>query len=162
VKNELQQDLLHALFCFKKANVSIFRAVLNAECGGLSISEISALNCIGCRGKKDKDGADQTTHKAMHKALAVSKAAVSQMLGSLENRGYIRRETDRDNRRKIIITLTKKGEAAVDKAGKNMDALMSQIINKYGEKEMRNFILLVNRFTEIAEEAVYEPPRPEG
>jgi CRP-like cAMP-binding protein len=52
-----------------------------------------------------KDGnADQTTHHAMHEALAVSRAAVSQMLGSLEKRGYIRREIDRDNRRKIIIT----------------------------------------------------------
>ncbi|MDR3167673.1 MAG: transcriptional regulator [Treponema sp.] len=154
MKGELQEDLLHALFCLKKANISIFRSLLNAEGGGLSITELSALNCIGGCKKKDNDGADQTTHKAMHKALAVSKAAVSQILGSLEKRGYIQRETDRDNRRKIIITLTQKGKTAVDKAGKKMDALMSQILNDFGEKETRNFVLLVNRFSEIVKETV--------
>jgi DNA-binding MarR family transcriptional regulator len=88
----------------------------------------------------------------MHETLSVSKAAVSQMLGSLEKRGYIRREIDRDNRRKIIITLTKKGKAAIDTGQKCLDDLMASIIERFGAKDMRDFVQTLNRFSEIVEE----------
>jgi DNA-binding MarR family transcriptional regulator len=153
MNGKIKQDVLHSLFCFKKASHTIFRSLLNDEDGGLSVTELSALGCIGRCDEKDCN-ADQTTHHAMHEALAVSKAAVSQMLGGLEKRGYIRREIDRDNRRKIIITLTEKGETAVDKAEKNMDLLMSRIIKQFGEKNSRDFVRLLNRFAEIVDEAV--------
>jgi DNA-binding MarR family transcriptional regulator len=127
--------------------------LLNDDDGGLSVAELSALGCIG-RCDEEDGNADQTTHHAMHETLAVSKAAVSQMLGSLEKRGYIRREIDRDNRRKIIITLTEQGETAVDDAEKKMDALMSRIIMQFGEKDTRNFTRLLDRFSEVVDETV--------
>jgi DNA-binding MarR family transcriptional regulator len=169
MNDDLKQVLLHSFFCFKKTGVSISRFLLNAD--GLSAAELTALNCIGRRDKKDCDTAEasrqteashpaetsrpagQTIHHAMHETLAVSKAAVSQMLGSLEKRGYVQRETDRDNRRKIIITVTKKGKAAVDKAEKNMDVLMSRIITRFGEKDTRNLVRLLDRFVEVVNEA---------
>jgi DNA-binding MarR family transcriptional regulator len=151
MNDDLKQNLLHALFCFKRASHTMFRSLLNDD--GLSVADLSALGCIGRCDKKDCN-ADQTTHHAMHEALAVSKAAVSQMLGSLEKRGYIRRDIDRDNRRKIIITLTEQGETAVDKAEKKMDVLMSRIITRFGEKDTRNFTRLLDRFAKIVDEAV--------
>jgi DNA-binding MarR family transcriptional regulator len=103
--DELKQDLLHALFCFKKSGRGVpFPA------------ELSALGCIDRCGNEE-----QTAHHAMHETLSVSKAAVSQMLGSLEKRGFILRETDRDNRRRIIITVTKKGKSSINKGQKHLD-----------------------------------------
>ncbi|MDR2103805.1 MAG: hypothetical protein LBP42_06870, partial [Treponema sp.] len=93
MKDALKQDLLHSFFCFKKASISFSRYLLNAENGGISTIELSALSCIGGCGAEDGGKADQTTHHALHEVLAVSNAAVSQMLGSLEKRGYIQRET---------------------------------------------------------------------
>jgi DNA-binding MarR family transcriptional regulator len=152
MNDELKRNLLHALFCFKKTSHTMFRSLLNDEDGGLSVTELSALGCIGRCGEEDGN-ADQTTHHAMHEALAVSKAAVRQMLGSLEKRGYIRREIDRDNRRKIIITLTEQGAAAVDDAEKKMDVLMSRIITRFGEKDSRNLTRLLDRFSEVVDQA---------
>ncbi|MDR2071493.1 MAG: MarR family winged helix-turn-helix transcriptional regulator [Treponema sp.] len=169
MKDELKQDLLHSLFCFKKAVLSISRFLLKAEGSGLSAAELSALNCIGLWDEKGCDAADvshpadapsadashpadQTTHHAMHETLGVSKAAISQMLGSIGKRGYIQREIDRDNRRKIIITVTKKGKAAVEKGGQHMDLLMSRIITGFGEKDARNFVQLLDRFVEVVDE----------
>jgi DNA-binding MarR family transcriptional regulator len=151
MNDDLKQNLLHALFCFKRTSHTMFRSLLNDD--GLSVTDLSALGCIGCCDEKDCN-ADKTTHHAMHEALAVSKAAVSQMLGSLEKRGYIQREIDRDNRRKIIITLTEQGETAVDDAEKKMDVLMSRIITRFGEKDTRNFTRLLDRFSEVVDEAV--------
>jgi DNA-binding MarR family transcriptional regulator len=153
MNDDLKQNLLHALFFFKRTNNVILRSLLNDDDGGLSVAELSALGCIGHCDEEDGN-ADKTTHHAMHETLAVSKAAVSQMLGSLEKRGYIRREIDRDNRRKIIITLTEQGETAVDDAEKKMDILMSRIITQFGEKDTRNFTRLLDRFAEVVDEAV--------
>jgi DNA-binding MarR family transcriptional regulator len=153
-REETKRDLLHSLFRIKKVTNSIFRYVLNVEEDGLSIAELSALGCIGSRCENGCDAADQTTHNAMHETLAVSKAAVSQMLGSLEKRDYIRRETDRDNRRKIIITLTKKGKSAVDAAKKNMDALLLCIVERFGVENSRNLVRLLDRFAETADGAI--------
>jgi DNA-binding MarR family transcriptional regulator len=153
MKDELKQNLLHALYCFKRTNLTMYRPLLNDNDGGLSVTEISALGCI--RHCEEKDcNADQTTHHAMHETLSVSKAAVSQMLGSLERRGYIRREIDHDNRRKIIITLTEQGETAVDEAMKKWNILMSRIIMRFGEKDTRNFTRLLDRFVEVVDEVV--------
>jgi DNA-binding MarR family transcriptional regulator len=153
MNDELKQNLLHALYCFKRTNFTMYRPLLNDDDGGLSVAELSALGCIR-RCDEEDCTADQTTHHAMHEALSVSKAAVSQMLGSLEKRGYIRREIDRDNRRRIIITLTEQGETAVNEAEKKMDVLMSRIITRFGEKDTRNFTRLLERFVEVVDESV--------
>ncbi|MDR2783335.1 MAG: winged helix DNA-binding protein [Treponema sp.] len=156
--DELKEDLLHSLFCFKKAMIAISRFLSNADAGGISAAELSALNCIGRCGEADGETAlppaERTAHHTMHEKLAISKAAVSQMLGSLEKRGFIQRETYRDNRRKIIITVTEKGKSAVDTSGKNMDALLSRIITGFGEQDARRFVQLLDRFTELVDESV--------
>jgi DNA-binding MarR family transcriptional regulator len=153
MNDEIKERLLHSLFFFKKASHSISRSLSNTGNDGLSAAELSALGCIG---RCDAKGcsADQTTHHAIHEALSVSKAAISQMLGNLENRGFIQRETDHDNRRKIIITLTKKGRDATDKGQKHLDDLMTRIVERFGEKDAQNFVRLLDRFAEVVDETV--------
>ncbi|MDR2344008.1 MAG: MarR family winged helix-turn-helix transcriptional regulator [Spirochaetaceae bacterium] len=163
MNDDLKKDLLHALFYFKKAVGAISRFLANAGGGGLSIAELSALKHIGncdkndCGTAGDSHPANQTTHHAMHETLAVSKAAISQMLGSLEKRAYIRRGIDRENRRKIIVTVTKKGKTAVNRGEKDMDALTSRIIDRFGEDDTRNFVRLLIRFAEIADQETARP-----
>jgi DNA-binding MarR family transcriptional regulator len=159
--DELKQDLLHSLFYLKKVSIAISRSALNPGDSALSVAELSALNCIGNCGKRDcrkaeiaADSAPDTAHHAMHETLAVSKAAVSQMLANLEKRGFIRREPNRDNRRQIIITLTAGGKAAVDEGEKYMDELTSRIIRSFGEEDMRTFMRLLTRFAEVVDEEV--------
>ncbi|MDR2798649.1 MAG: transcriptional regulator [Treponema sp.] len=154
MKDELKHDLIHALFRFKKVSAAISRTLLDAEGDGLSITELSALGCISTYSEKNCSATEHTTHHAMHKTVAVSKAAVSHMLGSLEKRGYIQREIDKENRRKIIITLTNKGKVAVDKAGKDLDEFMSLIIARFGEKDTETFVGLLNQFEEVVDEVV--------
>ena len=154
MNDECAQDLVHALFCFKKATGAVSRFLAGSDGGGLSAIELAALGCIDRCDKANRGAADQTAHQSMHKTLSVSKAAVSRILGSLEKRGFIRREPDPDNRRKIIIRVTKKGKSATDKGQKRMDVLMSRIIERFGEKDARNFMGLLERFAEAAEEAV--------
>ena len=154
MNDELTRDLLHALFCFRQAAGLVSRSLSEAGGGAPSAAELAALGCINRCNTTQCGEADQTAHQSMHETLSVSKAAVSQMLGSLEKRGCIRREIDPENRRKIIITITKKGKSAIDKGQKRMDELFSRIIEQFGEKDTRQFVRLLKRFAEVVDETV--------
>ncbi|MDR2397396.1 MAG: winged helix DNA-binding protein [Spirochaetaceae bacterium] len=152
MKDALKQDLLRSLFCFKKATVTISHYMSKDDEDGLSIAEISALCCIDHGCGKTSGQAERTAHHAMHEILAVTKAAVSQMLGSLEKRGFIWREIDQANRRKIVITLTDRGKAAVDMGEQRRDALLSRVVKRFGEKDAEHFVQLLTRFSDIVDE----------
>ncbi|MCP4006007.1 MAG: MarR family transcriptional regulator [bacterium] len=44
--------------------------------------------------------------------FSTTKGAVSQVVGRLEARGYIAKERDRDNRKIVLLSLTRRGETA--------------------------------------------------
>jgi DNA-binding MarR family transcriptional regulator len=134
---------MQAMFRFKKSGGSFSRIIAGETNAGLNISEISVLNCI-------------KEHSNMYSALSVSKAAVSQILGSLEEKGYIEREINRSNRRKIIITLTAKGQDAVEESEKVLGRLISSIIAHMGEAEIDTLIRLVNDFVDFVESRTYQ------
>jgi MarR family transcriptional regulator, multiple antibiotic resistance protein MarR len=68
---------------------------------------IALMNCA--RGE-----ANTPVELAMHSALDVS--SMSRMLDRLEKKGLIRRSRTREDRRKVIILVTPKGRALLDKA----------------------------------------------
>jgi DNA-binding MarR family transcriptional regulator len=87
----------------------------------------------------------------MRSTLFVSKAAVSQTLGGLEKKGYVEREIDRDNRRKIVITLTDTGKSALENSTDALDKLAVSLIDRFGEAKTATLISLVNSFAELVE-----------
>jgi DNA-binding MarR family transcriptional regulator len=149
--DRLRQDLIRSLVRFKKVNAVISHTVITADGGSLSFSELCALGCLDSCAENDCPLPERTTHRTMHETLAVSKAAISQMLASLEKRGYIQRETDTGNRRKIIITLTPKGRATVNKTKEGMDGLMAHVITRFGEEDTRLLIRFLDRFMEVVD-----------
>jgi DNA-binding MarR family transcriptional regulator len=83
----------------------------------------------------------------------VSKSAVSQMIGTLEEKGYITRELDKTNRRKRLLGLTPKGRNTLDTIGKEMDAYFAGVVQRFGEDDTRRLVSLFNRFAAIIEES---------
>ncbi|MDR1147737.1 MAG: transcriptional regulator [Spirochaetaceae bacterium] len=165
MNEELKTGLLKALYRFKKTGQSISNYLVNEMRSDLNIAEISALRCVkehahvekGCRGKVCEYGKSATAHNAVQSSLSVSKAAVSQTLGGLEKKGYVEREIDRGNRRKIVITLTDSGQAALENSTDALEKLMASLINRFGEAETSKLITLVNDFAELVESFDREP-----
>lgn len=80
--------------------------------------------------------------------LHISKAAVSQMLSSLEKKGLITREPDPENRRTIIVNLTDEGRAAIDAIEHRFDKHIRAVIERVGEDDTREIIRLIYKFVE--------------
>lgn len=62
----------------------------------------------------DTRGTDGQTQRDLAQLLHVSPAAVATSLKSLEKKGYIRREPEPGDARRNRVTLTDKGQRAVD------------------------------------------------
>jgi len=92
----------------------------------------------------------------IQKDLYITKAAVSQLLNSLEKKGYIHREIDPADRRKIIVSLTPQGKVVSFAMKAHTDMVMDKIIDRLGNDDIEQLLRLFNRFADIAEELKYE------
>jgi len=84
--------------------------------------------------------------------LSISKGAVSQMLGSLEKKGYINRDIDRNNRRNLIVTLTPEGRGVLASQYDAFSGRLEKIISRLGADDVKQMITIVNRMIEITNE----------
>jgi DNA-binding MarR family transcriptional regulator len=82
----------------------------------------------------------------------ISRPAVSQAVAVLEKKGFVRRETDKDDRRKVWIRLTDEGRKAVTEASARFARFIGEVTERLGEEDTRLLIRLFNRLFCILEE----------
>lgn len=84
----------------------------------------------------------------IHHNLYISKPAVSQILNSLERKGYINRYIDKNDRRKIMVTATPNAYEVLNVTETAFDQKIGRIMNEYGED---NMLILINQLTSLYE-----------
>lgn len=88
----------------------------------------------------------------LQKMHNITKPAISQMLNGLEHKGYVSREMDKADRRKVSVTLTDKGKAMLEETKKFADKTLDETIERFGEDNIRQLISLFNRLIDISNE----------
>jgi DNA-binding MarR family transcriptional regulator len=135
--NNLNNELLHALFKFKKAASQL-------PCdSNIRMSEVMALAIIDnhCPDKEKPLLASEIGY-----ALSITPSAVSQIFTSLEKKGYVRRDISENDRRQYRFTLTEKGSAVTYKTKSQIDKTVNGIILYFGEDKIRAFTQMLNDF----------------
>lgn len=143
----MNSQLIHAIFQFKKLISSGLGMDMAAGSCGINLSELLLMEGIA-----DNSAADPCNNVSLAEIgcyLAVSKGAVSQMLGSLEKKGYINRDIDKDNRRNLIVTLTPEGREVLSCQYDQFAGRLARIIERLGENDVKRMIKMVNRMIEI-------------
>lgn len=84
--------------------------------------------------------------------LHITKSAISQMMNSLEKKGFIQRKIDTEDRRKIVVTLTKAGKDILKETKESANQNLDKIISNLGDDNTKQFIELLNQVSDIAEE----------
>lgn len=146
---KLKLQLMQSIFRFKR--------VLNSGLGigepknqkGVNMTELLLMNAIVDNTENPEDNVDLSE---VREYLSISKGAVSQMLGSLEKKGFISRDIDKSNRRKIIITLTADGRKILERQYNEFSERLEEIIDRLGEDDTRQMIQIVNRMIDITNE----------
>ncbi|MDR0874602.1 MAG: MarR family transcriptional regulator [Clostridiales Family XIII bacterium] len=153
---EIKDELMHAMYRFK--NVSRRKHGLDNETryGEHAIHHVNMAELIFMQRiaeREDDDEYEGTWLSSMSEYLCISKAAVSQMLSSLEKKGYITRETNPENRREIIVRLTKVSEEQIAAHQKVFDNRVDLLIDRFGAQDTKELIRLVNKLADILSEA---------
>ena len=68
--------------------------------------------------------------------LRISKQAAGQLVDTLVTRGYLERSVDKDDRRKLTVTLTERGRAAAATQAAAREKVDAHLIAKVGQEDV--------------------------
>ncbi|HIT90431.1 MAG TPA: MarR family transcriptional regulator [Candidatus Merdenecus merdavium] len=143
--DSLKDRFISASFRFKKVD-ACFPTECTIPIGEWVVMEQIVEGCV-CSSKHMKVSEIKT-------CIPLSKPAVSQILNSLEKKGYIIRNIDRTDRRKIAVTTTPEGTAILNETRTSYDEVLMEIVNQFGKEEMINLIEYLNRLVDIYEQVI--------
>ena len=143
MSKEIQNELVQAMFRLKKMmNRGLGRDLDNAN---ITMSEFILMREVA---ENTKESYNPMALAEVREYLSVSKAAVSQMINSLEKRGYLTREVDVNNRRNIIVVLTEVGQEVYQKKNQEFFDRFEKVIQGIGETDISHFIAMINKMAD--------------
>ncbi len=89
----------------------------------------------------------------MAAGLGITKQAISQLLDILVNQGYLERGPDHDDRRRIAIKLTERGQQVVETAARAVDAIDHQLAERVPPEQVAALRAALVALTEIKVDA---------
>ena len=92
----------------------------------------------------------------LEKHLQVSSARIASTLNSLEKKGLIKRNKSEEDKRKIIISITKNGTTTIEKHREKVERYLKKMVEILGEKDSLEFIRIVKRIKEISCKSITE------
>ncbi|MDR0797146.1 MAG: winged helix DNA-binding protein [Nitrososphaerota archaeon] len=84
----------------------------------------------------------------------LSKSGVSKMLGTLEEKGYLVRNLDKNDRRKLVVTVTEKGCKAIELLDSIVDDYLTEYINSVGEEYLTHLFEIINNLEKVNEKVI--------
>lgn len=86
--------------------------------------------------------------------MSISTARVASILNNLENKGYIDRQIDREDRRRILVNLTENGQVQADKHHDMVIGLTARMLELLGEEDALDFVRITGKIAELAHQVV--------
>ncbi|MCL1905356.1 MAG: MarR family winged helix-turn-helix transcriptional regulator [Methanomassiliicoccaceae archaeon] len=97
---------------------------------------------------KEKDGVVIPSN--ISEAMEISSARVAAALNSLENKGMVTREIDTEDRRRIIVKITAKGEERAEEHRKMLIGYIKDTLTALGEDDAREFVRITKKMAEAS------------
>ena len=142
MSSELREQFFTTIIHFRK-----LESALSAECE-MQMNEMVILHSIAGTCSQDCPCINLDVPK-MQKKQHISKPAISYILNTLEKKNYITREIDPKDRRKVSISATPEGRAAAEQSMKKYDEIWSEILDRFGEDNMRQLIDLLTDLDDL-------------
>ncbi|NLG83983.1 MAG: MarR family transcriptional regulator [Firmicutes bacterium] len=125
-KREIAQRLMESFIRFTKLNRP------QGPIAGLTPGEAHVLFCIGRAGGPEAPGIRVSE---ISDSLKVTSPTITQFIKGLEERGFVERTADKEDRRAVRIKLTEKGAQAIEEAHKALLASFEGLVTHLGEEK---------------------------
>ncbi len=142
MSSDLREQFFTSIVHFRK-----LEATLSSECE-MQMNEMAILHSIAGTCCRECPCMNLDVPKIQQK-LHISKPAISYILNTLEKKNYITREIDPKDRRKVSISATPEGRAAAEQSMKKYDEIWDEILERFGEDNMKNLIELIQSLDEL-------------
>ncbi len=153
---DIIDSLIHSIFRFRQIEIACraFAPATGSNAALQTAQNISMAEVVVLKGIHDH--IFETGNLTIPNLLCISRAAVSQMLSNMEQKGYINRDINKSNRRKHTLTITQKGKAILDEQEHKVMELLEKIIDEFGETKTKQLITLTTNFLDIVEKIKME------
>lgn len=88
--------------------------------------------------------------------MNISSARVATILNALENKGLITREIDKNDRRKILVSLTEKGAKQAKNHNQTIVNLAAKMLKFLGENDAKELIRITHRLVDFMPNIMYD------
>lgn len=141
---DLQTRLMHAAHRFRNLRTDVFFE-------GISQGEFYMLEMIR-KYVEQNESTEGIYVSVLAKKLNISSPAASRMLRTLEEKRYIQRDVDRDNRRNTYVYLTELGDRVRRDATEVLQNYSSRVIRNMGKESIEALLVLWNQLGDVMEE----------
>ncbi|WP_282163045.1 MarR family winged helix-turn-helix transcriptional regulator [Ulvibacterium marinum] len=131
------RTIIHFMLVNNKINEEISTALKPYD---VSLQQFNVLRIL--RGQKGKPANLSTLNDRMVTKMSNTTRLVDKLL----SKGYANRKTCPSNRRKVEITITKKGEKELKKMDLAMNKAERKILQNFNQKELEQLNTLFNKF----------------
>lgn len=128
----------------KKEN-SIFAEICKHY--NMSYADINMLDAIYDRNKI-------TEPTILAEELLIPKQTITSMLDKLEKKGYVKRQHNENDRRKVNVMLLPKGEKLLLQVQRTIDYAERYIMNHIGKNELEDMLNKYQKIISLLQEAV--------
>lgn len=142
VDSDYKRRFLHAAHQMKK--VKIQKLMPN-----LSEGEFIVLKHISHAMECHPEG---VTVSELARNLKNAPSTTSRFLNNLEEKGWIVRKMNTEDRRNVQVVLTEEGKLIKEKIDIVMDEFMSTVVNRLGDEKAETLIELIQEVTNIMED----------
>ena len=146
MEQNLEVQLVQSIFQFKRLINSGLGMDATDNKNSLNMAELILMSGVANNTANSEGNVGMSDIRSY---LQVTKGAVSQMLSSLEKKGFINRDINKSNRRNLIVTLTAEGRQILERQYGEFSDRLEKIISRLGEDDVRQMIAIVNRMIEI-------------
>lgn len=113
---------------------------------GMQMWECATLYALRRRGKPYAAGPTDLAAE-----LGVSGAAMTNRVDAMVRRGYVVRRYDRDDRRRNVVALTRKGVAAAERIAAGQRDVEQDLVSALTEVQQEQLIALLRRLMQIVD-----------
>ena len=115
---------------------------LSTTLHGLSKGEIGVLGYLSFI-------ENNVSAKVLSENLKISSARVAKLLNTLENKSYIIRIKDKNDKRKIVVMITEDGSSLIHKMRNRLHDTISYIIDELGMEEVLHYLNTTQKIKEM-------------
>lgn len=142
--NILVNKMIATLFSMKNTDRKMFK-----ECIDVTKGEIMVLMCIDYYTSLENEYIGQSK---LVSELDISKVVVSNFISSLEQKEYIEKIINKENKREHLIRLTNEGRKNASEIKRKHYELIEGLVKQIGEEDCKVFIDVVDKIKKYMEE----------